>query len=125
MKFTEFKENIQMPSRLAVNPWLSIWTKPRLTIAEIIHTNPSFRFFFLCFIYGFVALLNAGQSASLGNTNSAWAIVLTAAIFGIFIGYLVFSIYSLLLTWTGKWIGERGVIAKLGRQSPGRTFQLP
>lgn len=97
-----------MNSRPAGNPWLSIWTKPRLTIAEIIHTNPSYRFFFLCFIYGFMALLNAGQRASLGNVNSAGAIILTSAILGFFVGFVAFSIYSLLLTWTGKWIGGKG-----------------
>lgn len=96
-----------MPSALNCNPWLSIWTKPRDTILEIAHKNPTYRFFFFCFIYGFVALLQSAQRTAIGHTASAGIIILTAAVLGFFIGYASLSITSLLLTWTGKWIGGK------------------
>src|SRR5579885_399667 len=97
-----------MPTRPAGNPWLSIWTRPRRTLAEIVNTNPSFRFFFFCFIYGFVALLQGAQQSSLGLQYSAGLILLIAAIVGFFIGYISLSVSSLLLLWTGKWIKGKG-----------------
>ncbi len=100
-----------MPNQVGVplrNPWTSIWVKPRQTIAEIVRKNPSFRFFFLCFIYGFSALLHTAQNGSFGLTHGAPAILLAAAILAFFVGFASISIASLLLTWTGKWLGGVG-----------------
>lgn len=97
-----------MPSRPQGNPWLSIWTRPRLTIAEIVRTKPSYRFFLFCFIYGFVALLQGAQQADLGTQFSAGPILLVSAIAGFFLGFVFLSISSLLLMWTGRWIKGKG-----------------
>jgi hypothetical protein len=95
-----------MPSKLVRNPWLSIWTSPRKTIAEIVSTNPSYGFVFLCFIYGFSGILNSTQRVAAGGSSS-WGIVLIAAIAGVFLGYLSFTIFSFLITWTGKLCGGK------------------
>jgi len=94
--------------RVMGNPWLSIWTSPRKTVGEIARKNPSYRFFFFCFIYGFVAILQSAQRAESGASTSAGIVLLTALILGIVIGYISLSISSLFLTWTGKWLGGKG-----------------
>lgn len=102
-----------MPSRPAGNPWLSIWTSPRLTLAEIVRTNPSYRFFLFCFIYGFVSLLQGAQQAALGTEVSAAPILLIAAVLGFFLGFIAISIATILLKWTGKWIGGKGTYREI------------
>lgn len=102
-----------MPNRPAGNPWLSIWTRPRLTIAEIVRTNPSYRFFLFCFIYGFVALLQAAQRAALGETAAVGPILLVAAVLGFFLGFVAISISSALLKWTGTWLGGKGAYREI------------
>lgn len=96
-----------MPSQPRSNPWLTIWTKPRATLLAIVRDNPSYGFFFLCFVYGFVAVLGGAQQVSLGNATSGFIILLVSALLGFFVGYLALSIQALVLKWTGSWIGGK------------------
>ncbi len=90
------------------NPWLSIWTSPRATIAEIVRTNPSYCFLLLCFIYGFASALSSAQRISLGLTTSPWVILAVSAVLGFLLGFVSLTVFSFLVSWTGKWCGGKG-----------------
>jgi hypothetical protein len=96
-----------MPDKLSVNPWLEIWVKPRETIRAIVQYNPKYLFWLLSWIYGFPALLQFAQNASLGESLSLLPILLGTFIVAPFIGMLGITIISGLLYWTGQWIGGK------------------
>lgn len=90
------------------NPWLSIWTKPRATIAWIVQENPNRSLWLLAAIYGFCSLLNLFQSMALGNSLGIIGILILAIIIAPFYGYISFSIWSWFVFWTGKWFKGQG-----------------
>lgn len=88
------------------NPWISIWTKPRQTISEIISTNPNRSLWVLSAIYGFSALLNLFQSGSIGY--NPLAVFIFAAILAPFWGYFVFAVWSWVVMFIGKLFKGQG-----------------
>jgi hypothetical protein len=95
-------------NKLEVNPWLSIWVKPRDTIRRIVQFDPKYRFLILSFLYGLPMLLHTAQNISLGEDLSYTWIVIGAVLIATFLGMLGIIIASGLLYWTGKWIGGTG-----------------
>jgi hypothetical protein len=102
-----------MAGKLNGNPWLSIWLNPKPTIRAIVNYDPKHRFILLAIIYGLPMALNFAQSSSMIESIPLWAILLAAAVISPFIGALGITVSSLLLTWTGKWIGGRGNFDKV------------
>ncbi len=90
------------------NPWLTIWTKPRATIARIVETNPNRSLWWLAAIYGFCSLMNLFQSMALGATMGTGVILLVAIILSPFWGWLSFTIWSAFVAWVGKWFKGQG-----------------
>ncbi len=85
------------------SPWISIWTRPRATIARIVADNPNKSLWLLAAIYGFSSLLNSCQSMSLGSSLSPLAILIIALVLAPLWGYISFSVWSAAVYWTGKW----------------------
>src|SRR5438105_4239723 len=90
------------------NPWLTIWTKPRATIARIVGQNPNQSLWWLAAIYGFCSLLSLFQSMTLGSAMGTIGILILAVIIAPFYGYISFSIWSWFVLWTGKWFKGQG-----------------
>lgn len=90
------------------NPWLSIWMSPRETIARVVSENPNRSIWWLAFIYGFSSLLNLFQSMTLGKGMGVWGILILAVILAAIYGYVSFSIWSWVVTWTGKLFKGQG-----------------
>jgi hypothetical protein len=86
------------------NPWVSVWTSPRVTIARIVQENPNRGLWWLAAIYGFSGLLNFLQSIFLGAQMGVIPIFLLALVIGPLWGYASFSVWSAVVWWTGKWI---------------------
>lgn len=84
--------------------WLSIWTRPRSTIREIVKTGSSYGYYFLCAVYGFPLFVSMVQSLSLGYVMPLGVIVLLAVIFSTFVGMAGISIWSGILYYVGKGI---------------------
>lgn len=86
------------------NPWLRMWVKPKTTIRKIIEYNPNFRLFWLSAIYGIVSLLSSSQSFALGHRLHFFVILFLCLVIAPLWGYIVFSISSFFIFFTGKWI---------------------
>lgn len=97
-----------MKENLPFNPWLKIWVSPRETIRKIVALNPSYRFYLLSWMYGFVMFLQLAQDLSLSLQMPLPFILGGSLILAAPIGALVFNIFAALLCWTGKWIGGKG-----------------
>jgi len=92
-----------MSSPFGFNPWLYIWTSPKKTIQAIIDHNPNYRLGVLSAIYGFAGLLSLAQGGSIGFLLGFFPILIIAIILSPLWGYIVFSIFSYFIYFTGKW----------------------
>ena len=88
-----------------LNPWVSIWTKPRATIQQIVDTDPENSITLLVCMGGFAGVLARATGRGLGDTMELPAIFILAAVLGPFAGVISLYIGSALISWTGKWIG--------------------
>lgn len=90
------------------NRWFKIWVKPRETIQKIVEQNPNSSLWLLAAIYGFSSLLNLFQSMDLGLQFTPLVLVILAFVFSPFWGYIVFSVWSWFVSFTGKWLKGKG-----------------
>ena len=88
---------------IGCNPWFKIWVNPRITIQKIVDHNSNYRLGILCAIYGFVSLLGISQSFSLGDRLNFILIIVLSIILSAIWGYIVLSISSFFMYFTGKW----------------------
>lgn len=86
------------------NPWLTIWTQPRSTIARIVANNPNRSLWWLAGIYGFCSLMNMFQSMALGSAMSPVGILILAIVIAPLWGWINFSLWSVFVAWVGKWL---------------------
>ncbi len=93
-----------MKALLGFNPWLKIWVKPKITIRKIVDYNPNFRLFVLSAIYGFASLMSSSQGLALGTNLHFFLILFSCIIVSPLWGYIVFSISSFFIFFTGKWL---------------------
>jgi hypothetical protein len=91
-----------------VNNWLSIWTKPKETIARVVAENPNKGLWVLAWIYGFCSLMNLFQSAVIGNSLGIGAILVVAIVLAPLWGYASFCVWSAVVHWVGKWFKGQG-----------------
>ena len=90
------------------NPWISIWTSPRSTMARIVGENPNRCLWGLAWIYGFCSLMNLFQSMALGAALGALGILFLAAVLAPFWGWINFTVWSGFVFWVGKWFKGAG-----------------
>ncbi|WP_129599823.1 Yip1 family protein [Anaerophilus nitritogenes] len=91
-----------------LNPWLSIWTKPRKTIRYIINNNPRQYVIVLSILNGIFGSLNNASSRNSGDDMSIFAIFAFSIIAGGLGGLISLYVSGALINWTGKWIGGIG-----------------
>ena len=87
------------------NPWFSMWLHPRRTIRQIVEADPGRLVLVLAAVGGIVEALTNATSDSQGDNLSLRTILLTALIAGPLMGIVGLWLGSILLRWTGGWIG--------------------
>ncbi len=88
---------------LQLNPWVSMWTRPRETIRSIVDSNPRYRFGLLSFLYGLLLVLYVVPNVFLVTP----LFFIGALIVAPFLGAAVFLMLSSLLFVIGKWLGGK------------------
>jgi hypothetical protein len=88
-----------------LNPWVSIWTKPRATIQQIVDDNPKYCVLLLAVVGTIPKILSAASREGYGNEMSLGGIFLLATILGSAGGIFGLYVAGWLLRWTGRWIG--------------------
>lgn len=91
-----------MSHTLSSNPWFSIWTKPRQTIAEIAEYNVNYRFLVLCYIYGLQHTFQVFQQLSVSKSVAFPVSIITALVIAFPVGYLALNIGSFFIFLLGK-----------------------
>lgn len=101
---TDLEIDVEHINKEPLNPWFSMWTRPRETIQQIIDTNPEHSVIFLAAITGFARALDQASVKHLGDSLDWTMIFLLAVIAGVMIGILSLFISSALIRWTGSWL---------------------
>lgn len=97
-----------MGSGEKLNPWFSMWIRPRETIQQIVDANPERLVLFLAAITGISESLDRSSMQSLGDKMELAGILTIAFVAGPFLGILKLYLGGALLRWTGGWIGGHG-----------------
>jgi hypothetical protein len=87
------------------NPWLTIWTQPRSTVAAIVRKNPRYRLWVLSWLHGMPVILHFWQNMTIGTKADLFGTVLIGVLLSFVVGILGITIGSALIFWTGKLIG--------------------
>ena len=90
-----------------LNPWFTIWTRPRATMRSVLDTDPRRMVLVLAMLAGFAQALDKASLRHVGDRLPVPAIFLIAALAGSVIGILTLYLSGALLTWTGKWLNGK------------------
>ncbi len=90
-----------------LNPWLSIWTRPRDTIEAIVSSDPRRLVLLLAALGGFANALDRASLRDLGDKYDLPVIFGLSAIGGPIGGIVALYVGGALIRWTGTWIGGR------------------
>ena len=89
-------------------PWVSIWSRPRVTLRHILETSPRRGLFRLAAIGGIAQCLAAATQPGFGDAYSIPVVVSVAIAGGALAGIVGMFIFSVLIGMTGRWLGGRG-----------------
>ncbi|MEM0966714.1 MAG: YIP1 family protein [Verrucomicrobiota bacterium] len=92
-------------SRKPLNPWVSMWTKPRATMQQIIDENPDRLVILLAVVAGFSQALDQASVDNRGDHMEVPVIFIMSLVFGPVGGLIGLYLGGFLLSWTGNWIG--------------------
>lgn len=96
-----------------MNPWLSVWTRPRETIRRIIETDPTRSWLLVAALAGVANALDRASGRNAGDKLPLPTIIAGAVGLGAVWGVVSVYLGAFLLALTGRWIGGRGSRAEL------------
>lgn len=89
----------------SMNPWVSIWTKPRGTIRWIVETDPTRHVVLLAVVGGIANSLSNFELMNLGDFLPLPFMLIFSIVAGTIGGLLYLYIAGAILRWTGSWFG--------------------
>lgn len=96
------------PVTQALNPWLSIWFKPRATIRQILATDPHKHVIPLATLSGVIQTFETASRRHLGDHMPFIEVFLLCVVFGPLIGILGLYVSGAVMTWCGSKLGGQG-----------------
>lgn len=93
-----------------INPWISIWTRPRATIELVAASRNEGIVWVLAALAGFSQSLDRASMRSLGDHMEWPMILLIAAIAGSLGGLVMLQIGSIIFRWTGRYFHAQAPI---------------
>lgn len=98
-----------MPPKLHINPWLTMWLKPRETILAIIKYNPRHLALLLAFLYGISRVIDRGGLLLFAFlVYNPFLTTLGVLVIGAVSGVILVYLSAFLFELTGKLLGGRG-----------------
>ena len=97
------------------NPWITIWTRPRATIRQVVETNVNYRVVFLAMLAGALSRLESRWAQVPGTPGSAAfpMLVVVSVVVGAIAGIIGLYINGVLLKWSGAVLGGIGTYAEV------------
>lgn len=89
----------------SLDPWLSMWTRPRATVRQLVETRPQHAALLLAALGGVAQVLDRASWRNLGDHYGMGGIFLAAAVAGPIGGVLTLYLFGWLISITGRWLG--------------------
>ncbi|RLA54439.1 MAG: YIP1 family protein [Gammaproteobacteria bacterium] len=99
------KKTMDNTNSTTLNPWFSMWTRPRETIQQIVETNPTRLVFVLAAVGGISQTLDRASAQSAGDNLALMWILLLAIVLGPIAGIVMLFVGAKLFEISGKWLG--------------------
>lgn len=99
-----------LPAAAPLNPWLSIWYRPRATMRYILNTNPKAYVFGLCFIGTLLESLDRAAGRAIGDRIPFPFVLMLCAVFSMVGTLLGLAIGGRILRWVGGLLGGQGTL---------------
>ncbi len=98
-----------------LNPWLSIWIKPRATIQEILNSKSSLNntVYFLAACWSLARTLDRMSRQNPGGLSSNPTSTLLFGAVTIILGPILLYLHAAALRWTGSWIGGKATTLQI------------
>ena len=96
-----------------LNPWTSIWVRPRATIQHIVDTELEKHVVALAALSGIVQALDNASGRSLGDALPFPVVLGLVLILGPIFGLIGVYLWAWLLRWTGRWLGGQATLPQL------------
>lgn len=88
-----------------LDPWLTLWTRPRETIRHLIDHRPGYGVLLLAALSGISSSLGQSSNRNTGDQFGLGTILLVAVVFGPLFGILLLYFAGWLVSVTGRWLG--------------------
>ena len=96
-----------------LNPWTSIWLRPRATIQHIVDTELEKHVVALAALSGIAQALDNASGRSLGDSLAFPVVLGLAFILGPILGLIGVYLWAWLLRWTGRWLEGQATLPQL------------
>lgn len=96
-----------------MNPWLSMWIRPRSTLRVILQTNPRYGIFYLAAIYALYNFFYFANYWSVGISTRFYVILTLGIVLSPVLGLIWLYFSSWVLYFTGKWLQGRAPMLHL------------
>ena len=96
-----------------LNPWTSIWFRPRATIQHVVDTELEKQVVALAALSGIVQALDNASGRNLGDALPFPVVLGLAFILGPILGLIGVYLWAWLLRWTGRWLGGQATLPQL------------
>lgn len=90
------------------SPFTSIWTRPRETVRHLVQTDPTRHVVQLAMAGGVAQSISQAMDAGVGDTLELPAILALTFLLGSLFGLAAVYVGSVLIEWTGRWLGGQG-----------------
>lgn len=104
MDYETLSHNELNDAHTMLNPWRSIWTQPKATIAQLVTTDATHYVIPLAAVGGISGGLNRASIRNFGDTMNTTGIIILVLTLGSLGAILQLYISSALLKWTGSWL---------------------
>jgi hypothetical protein len=89
-------------------PWISIWTRPRATLRQVLHGDPRRSVFRLAALGGVAGALRLASTSGFGDAHPAPVVLAVCLAGGAVGGILALFVLTSLVGLAGRWLGGQG-----------------
>ena len=96
-----------------LNPWLTIWYKPRATFRSAINNKSMKLAFILAMLMGMIELFDRAIEKNMGHHMSTVAVLVMIIVLGAIVGIVLWFIWSAISYYVGKLLKGKGTIQEM------------
>ena len=96
-----------------VNPWISIWTEPRVTMRQILNRDSTLLVLILAGLVGIAEALIRNPALAYGIAYSSIERFMVLVVIAAVLGVLVLYVGAYLTRWTGGWLGGTATLVSI------------